>query len=141
MTTALCLMCGSTKFGAWCPCPVCSASSSGDQNLDIMFSDHYVAVETLKELGGVLRTIITHPDVPPDMRPKIFLAYVSKNCPKILTVQFKPEDVDGIEQKLAVLDLPGVTWRPGHRNDPARPKGCTSAPLLWLIGACHRFLT
>src|SRR4051794_1647899 len=57
MTWALCFNCGETKFGALCPCPSCQEGSTGDINLDIAFSDHHMAVETIKEFGEVVRAI------------------------------------------------------------------------------------
>jgi len=78
MTMALCMNCGDIKWGAWCPCPNCRVASSGDQNLDIAFSDHCVSVEQLDLLGDIVRQIATHCD-DSDLRFAAFLKYVERH--------------------------------------------------------------
>lgn len=45
------------KFGAICPCPKCSVASTGDMQVDILFSDHHYDVKTLSEFGEVIKAI------------------------------------------------------------------------------------
>ena len=54
MTWALCFNCGELKFGAYCPCPECQVASTGDMNLDLLFSDHYLTRATLGALGEMV---------------------------------------------------------------------------------------
>ena len=90
MTWALCFNCGATKFGAICPCPECSVSSTGDMNLDIAFSDHRLSEETLKGLGEVVRAI--RGACPDDkLRFWSFIYYISTRHPEILRVEMPPE--------------------------------------------------
>jgi len=39
MSLALCFNCGNVKFGALCECDKCGIASTGDMDLDILFSD------------------------------------------------------------------------------------------------------
>ena len=57
MTIALCFNCGHMKFGAICPCPECRIASTGNMNLDIAFSDHWMSVDTIRAFGEVIRAI------------------------------------------------------------------------------------
>ena len=81
MTWALCFNCGSTKFGALLPCPECQAASTGDISLDIAFSDHHMAVESLEEFGAVVRAIrqVCEDD---QLRFWSFIYYVSTRHPR-----------------------------------------------------------
>lgn len=86
---ALCFSCGNVKFGALCPCDACESGPTGNIELDIHFSDHLYAVETLEAFGEVIRSIRRVCD---DDRLcfHAFLLYISENHGEILKVQFEP---------------------------------------------------
>jgi len=114
MTDALCLNCGEIKFGAICPCPKCQSGSTGDMNLDIAFSDHRFARQTLEELGAVIATIHTSSD-DDQLCLWSFINYISTNHPEILRVKLEPDAKKKCERLLESLDLPSVTIRPSPR--------------------------
>jgi hypothetical protein len=114
MTMALCFSCGEIKFGAFCPCPQCHVTSCGNIRLDMLFSDHYYEVETLRELGEVIRAIEpTCED--PSTRFWTFMHFISENHPGVLQMKGKPEDVERMTEVLRSLSLPSVTLRPSFR--------------------------
>jgi hypothetical protein len=110
MTWALCLNCGETKFGAICPCPSCHVESTGDMSLDIAFSDHHLAVETLKEFGAVVRAIrrVCEED---ELRFWSFISFVSSHHADILHVDLDPEVAGRCAEVLACADPPPVVVR------------------------------
>lgn len=119
MTWALCLNCGETKFGAICPCPACQTESTGDMALDIAFSDHHIAVETIKELGEVVRAIQRVCD-DDELRFWSLIAFVSTNHPEILNVDLNPEAAARCQDVLARASPPPVTMREPFGARPAR---------------------
>jgi hypothetical protein len=110
MTWALCLNCGETKFGALCPCPSCRSGSTGDVNLDIAFSDHHMALETLKEFGEVVRAISRVCDEE-ELRFWSFISFVSSHHPDILHVELAPEAAERCAEVLARANPPPVVVR------------------------------
>jgi hypothetical protein len=110
MTQALCLNCGETKFGAICPCPSCGVESTGDMNLDIAFSDHHMAVETIEEFGEVVRSIrrVCEDD---RLRFWSFIFFVSSDHPDILQVELDPEAAGRCAEVLARANPPPVVVR------------------------------
>lgn len=52
MTQALCLYCGSTKFGALNQCDSCGEPAP-DVELSLLFTDHYLTEAELDNLGEV----------------------------------------------------------------------------------------
>ncbi len=120
----MCLNCGSTKFGALCPCPACQAGATGDFNLDIAFSYHRLSWPTLERLGAVIKAIAGRTD-DQELRFWSFIEYVSRNHPDILSVELRPEARERVEAVLSGLDVPPVEVRP-----PPRLIGWVS--LLWL---------
>jgi hypothetical protein len=111
MTWALCFNCGEVKFGAICPCPKCSVPSTGNMNLDIAFSDHNMARETLEEFGSVVAAL--HRATNDDQTCFwAFMHFVSKNHPSILGVQLEPDVLARVGPLVAGLQLPAVTLRP-----------------------------
>lgn len=107
MTTALCINCGETKFGAWCPCPKCRVESCGDRNLDILFSDHQLSVETLERFGEIIKRIATRCD-DPAIRFWVFISYLSSHPAQLLSANPPVELADRVETLLAELQLPFV---------------------------------
>ncbi len=124
MTVALCLSCGSTKWGALCPCPACQAGPTGDFSLDVAFSDHRLSAATLEQFGAVIKAIATRTD-DPELRFWSFIEYVSRNHPNILSVELKPEVREQVAAVLSGLEVPPVQVRP-----PPRLRWWVA--LLWL---------
>lgn len=114
MTTALCLQCGSSKFGALCPCPRCGAGSTGDVQLDIAFSDHHLSHKTIDGLGKVIEVIGGACDEPP-VCFWTFIRYVSRNHPGILTAEPPAELAERVDSLLSRLTFPPVEVEPGLR--------------------------
>lgn len=123
MTTALCLHCGETKFGAFCPCHSCKAPATGDHNLDIAFSDHRIPVTNLEQLGNVIRVINAASD-DPDTRFWTFISYVSRNHNELLSATPPPELQERIDRVLSSVDLPSVDLKlkelPADDGPPAK---------------------
>jgi hypothetical protein len=111
VTVALCLNCGSTKWGAFCPCPACQVDSTGNHSLDITFSDHRLSHATLEQLGAVVRAIATR-TADRELRLLAFMRYVSTRHPDILTLNLKPPDQERADAVLAGLAIPPVEVRP-----------------------------
>ena len=115
MTWALCLNCGEVKFGAICPCPKCNVESTGDMNLDIAFSDHHMAKETLRELGGVVAAL-HEASADDELCFWAFIRYISLHHSSILGVELKPEVQSKCDALLEQTRLPDVTMRPSPRE-------------------------
>jgi hypothetical protein len=115
MTWALCLNCGETKFGAICPCPSCRVESTGDIRLDIAFSDHHMAVETIKGFGEVVRAIRRVCDED-ELRFWSFIDFVSRHHPDILHVDLAPEMAGRCAEVLARANPPPVVVRETERT-------------------------
>ena len=110
MTWALCLSCGAIKFGALCPCSGCGVSTCGDMDLDILFSDHYLARSSLEELGTIIE-VLCHASGDPELRFAAFLHLMAQQPPQFLQGSFTPEGQREIEALLEGLELPQVTLR------------------------------
>jgi hypothetical protein len=114
MTMALCFNCGYTKFGAICPCPECSTTSTGDMNLDIAFSDHHFSVATLEAFGEVVRAI-RRACADDQLRFWSFIRFVSVHHSDILGVQMPPERAAECDAVLARAEPPPVTVEESER--------------------------
>ena len=57
MTMAVCFKCGVIKFGAFVPCPECSAfpRTEDDLALSLAMTDHYFDMPTLEQMGASVR--------------------------------------------------------------------------------------
>lgn len=57
MTMAVCFKCGVVKFGAFVPCPKCSAipQTEDDFALALAMTDHYFDRATLDQMGAAIR--------------------------------------------------------------------------------------
>jgi hypothetical protein len=115
MTQALCLSCGSIKFGALCPCGQCQAGATGNVDLDIAFSDHFLALSTLQELGAVVAAIQALSD-DRELCFWAFIHHVSTNHPQILTANLQPAALARVQELLAGVSLPPVTVHSGRRT-------------------------
>lgn len=127
MTTALCFNCGDTKFGAWCPCGKCGVESSGNRNLDILFSDHQMSAATLHRLGGVIKTIAAHCDQP-DIRFWAFISYVSSHPSQVLSATPPSEIAERVAALLDQLQLPLVVAELIPRDDEGPPQSMIDVP-------------
>lgn len=116
MTTALCLNCGATKFGALVPCPKCQFHMMGrmdsmpDISLAIAFSNHHFAPETLEEFGNIIKAI-NQVCNDRDLAHWSFIKYIVQHHPEVLDAKFPPYLSAKTFQVLAQLDLPAVTLR------------------------------
>ena len=99
MTEALCLNCGAIKFGAICPCEECGASSSGDVEIDITFSDHHISVDQLKRFGSIIRMIQSNCE-DKETAAWSFIAYVSENHPEILEADVPSHLISDVNRAL-----------------------------------------
>lgn len=107
MTMALCFHCGSTKFGAICPCPQCEVNSTGNMHLDITFSDHHLSVSTLEAFGEVIRALRTACE-DDELRFWSFIRYVSVHHPDILGVKLDSNEQERCDALLARANVPPV---------------------------------
>ena len=115
MTDALCFGCGAIKFGAWCPCRDCRTLSSGNKDIDLVFSDHSMSRRNLEEFGGFLKLLKTRCE---DKAVCFwaFLSYVSTCHPSLLTSR-PPEDLAvQVETLLAGVEMPEIELEPGLRE-------------------------
>jgi hypothetical protein len=57
MTMAVCFKCGVIKFGAFVPCPECSAAPRTEDELALALAmtDHYFDRPTLEQMGAAVR--------------------------------------------------------------------------------------
>ena len=105
MTMALCLNCGEIKWGAICPCPICQSATSGNFELDMMFSDHSIPMKTLRELGAVVMAIRQVSDDPVECY-WAFLQYVSLHHPSILTITLEDDMPQRVARILDAITIP-----------------------------------
>jgi len=56
MTLAVCIKCGTEKFGAWVPCPFCGFNPTTriDRAKSLMLSDHHYPAEELRSFGMLI---------------------------------------------------------------------------------------
>lgn len=57
MTTALCIFCGEMKIGAFSVCDKCNHPPSGDEELDIFFTDWHYPEEALEQFGNLSKAL------------------------------------------------------------------------------------
>jgi hypothetical protein len=57
VTIAVCFRCGNLKFGAFCPCPDCSALPQNEDELvlSLAMTDHYFDRPTLERMGAAVK--------------------------------------------------------------------------------------
>ena len=135
MTMALCFNCGYIKHGAICPCARCSVDSCGDTELDILFSDHYMAHTTLTQFGAVV-SLINKRLSDRDLRFWTFMYYVSEVHPDLLTITPPEPLAEQVKRLYGDLNFPLVQVLPGIRNrdNPASKNGeqaNTGGPAVW----------
>jgi hypothetical protein len=104
MSLALCFNCGNVKFGALCECEECGTGSTGNVDLDILFSDWNYCEEVLEKFGNVIVQIHRHTD---NQRLVFltFLRFVSNEYPGIVNINVDGETLDEIEKILEKLEI------------------------------------
>ena len=82
MTIAVCVMCGSMKFGALTPCPACNRQPETDDDFlySFVFTDHYLTTEKLKEISQSMLDGAPRPSLPPDQEEKFRKAFVPSSA-------------------------------------------------------------
>lgn len=105
MTCALCLNCGEIKVGALLPCRECGAPATGNEELNITFSDHVFTHPTILAFGTVIKAIgrIVADD---EVRFWTFIRFLSLNHPDILQVEFSEAEVKKFDELLAIASMP-----------------------------------
>ena len=85
MTIAVCVKCGSMKFGAYTRCKVCKQyPQTDDERLySLVFTDHYLAVEKLKEISQSMLDGAPRPSLPPDQEEKFRQAGSGPSAPDV----------------------------------------------------------
>ena len=105
MTMALCLNCGGIKLGALCACHNCQAEATGDQNLDVYFTDWIHSIETLEYYGAVIREIHSHGDSSEDCF-WAFMLFVTNTDPESITITLDPEVKEAATEVLLKCTFP-----------------------------------
>jgi len=99
MSLALCLKCGNIKIGAFNECDKCGSPSTGNEDLDIQFSDWKLSVENIDFFSNIIQNISNMCS-----NKKIvfwtFLAYISKEHNEILEVEVPEEYQKDVESLL-----------------------------------------
>ena len=115
---ALCLNCGEVKFGAICPCPKCEVSSTGNVELDIVFSDHHIPEKSLKDLGKVVEHFSAKTD---DTVVAFwsFIRYISENQQSILQADVPDAFAERVAEIYSQDEIPKVTLKPLSLAPPA----------------------
>lgn len=126
MTQALCTNCGATKFGAWLRCRECGVQSSGNRQLDIFLSDHYLEPEALDFLGDVLKRI-RESSPHDDTRQRAFLYYASRNLPGLMAITMDPNTKEEVEAVLQEADVPPFPVHLRARFDQTRAQQAKAA--------------
>lgn len=135
MTRALCLNCGHIKIGALCPCPKCSAGPTGTPALDIIFSDHSIAADSLTQLGAVIAEINRRSD-DQELCRTAFYHYVATHHPSILEVQLPEAETAACQRLIDRAELPSVTittvtHRRGYRRASTRSRDFSLGTVRW----------
>jgi hypothetical protein len=91
--------------------------------VDILFSDHFHATESLEEAGAVIK-IIRNASTDSNESHWAIMQYLSTQFPDILTVRLKDPVLQRVTQLLGSIQLPPVTWKTSPRIQP--PPGSES---------------
>jgi hypothetical protein len=87
MTQALCLKCGTFKDGAFNACESCGFSPVDDQDLaySLALTDHYFALETLREIGRAIPDR-GRPSLPPEQEQELLATVRNPHLQRILGI-------------------------------------------------------
>jgi hypothetical protein len=108
VTIALCMKCGETKWGAWCECEKCGTKPDVGSRLELIFTDHNYAPDTLEQLGSVLKEISSL-SADSQQAQAAFLYYISGTHPDILQVSFPPKEAKVFDALLNACTFEPVT--------------------------------
>lgn len=115
MTMALCLNCGGIKLGALCACHNCQAEATGDQNLDVYFTDWIHSIETLEYYGAVIREIHSHGDSSENCF-WAFMLFVTNTDPGAITITLDPEVKGAATEVLLKCTFPPMIVSAGNES-------------------------
>lgn len=123
MTLAICLSCGERRFGALVPCRSCGQSSTGDVDLDVMFSEHRMSPKTLDGFSTVV-ALIKEESPNAEVGLWSFLKHVSDTYPDVLTIDVPAGLTTEVSATLERVPFPGVTveLREIRYDGPAKTK-------------------
>jgi hypothetical protein len=124
MTMALCFSCGNVKWGAIVPCDECGIGSTGEMGLDILFSDHHMAVSTLEQFGQIVKRI-NREVIDEEVRFWTFLYYGSQVHSDLLKSEPPGEIAEQVKALYHRLEFPDVKVLPGRHGlrDLSGPAG------------------
>jgi hypothetical protein len=85
MTVALCVKCGAFKHGAFNTCDSCRFRPVDDYDVaySLALTDHYFALETLREIGAALPKR-GRPSLPPEQEKQMLATIRDPNLRRIL---------------------------------------------------------
>lgn len=104
MSLALCFNCGNVKFGTLCECDKCGIASTGNIDLDILFSDWNFSQEVLAKFGNIVvqiqkgtndKTIVFW----------TFLKFISNEYPNVLSIDIDESISNEVQAQLSKLKL------------------------------------
>lgn len=97
MTTAVCIHCGELKFGSFVPCQSCSGRPRTDHELiiSLAMSDHYLNVDTLKQIGASIREKGEPPNLDPESYESFRKLIEDAKASGALSEMFGDLDTDG----------------------------------------------
>lgn len=104
MSWALCFNCGEVKFGALCECEKCGIASTGNVDLDILFSDWNMSENTMKKFGEIIKTINSKVD-DKDMHLWLFFAFVTLYYPELFTVEMSDRNIEDALKFFEALNI------------------------------------
>ena len=102
---ALCFKCGDLKFGALCPCLSCDADSTGNESLDILFSDHRLSTGDLTEFGKIVAHFRAKTD-DDNLVFWCFIKYISEYHGNLLYAEVPDEFVAKVQEIYVETELP-----------------------------------
>ncbi len=118
MTTALCLRCGSTKFGALCPCRKCGIGPTDRIELDLLFCDHQLSVSTLEQFGSVIKAIRAVSD-DPQVCFWTFIRFVSEHPSALLKADVSDEIAQDVDEVIKKAQFPAIRVEKRQRETSA----------------------
>ena len=116
MTIALCINCGSLKFGALCPCEECGCGPTPAMSLDVAFTDHYLTENTLKRFGNLIRHL--HSKTSDEaLAFWAFMSFVSTYHPEIVLSDIPLKYQQSVATLLKSTQIPNVIVNDSDRID------------------------
>jgi hypothetical protein len=113
LTIALCLSCGSEKFGAFVACPQCGTEVVESHDLAIAFSDHHLSHDEIVGFGAGLMAlnVAQGPSAPGDnkalfVRLFAFLEWVGRFRSDVLSASAPPALRADVDALVAATTMP-----------------------------------